>query len=160
MSLRPLAAVVLLCCAALMVALGPRQPPNLTEGSRGVSAARIAHGLRLELRVRLSGRALVIEMSVENQRDEPVALWSRTSQMWDAEVSDGQGHLLWRWSADKLFLQAITTCTLRPGERMGFRAEWEAPGPGRYVVTGYLLAHVGSLDGPIVEPVGCTIEVH
>jgi len=116
-------------------------------------------GLRLELDVALEERTLIIEMAVKNLASEPVALVFRTSQMWDTEVRDAEGHVLWRWSADKVFLQAVQYRELAPGEDMTFQAKWEAPGNGRYEVVGYFLGHIGDLSGPRPPPLVHHVEI-
>jgi len=117
------------------------------------------HGLRLELDVALKGRALVMRMTLENVAPGPIPLAFSTSKTWDAEVRDEEGRVLWRWSAGKLFLQVVRYLELSPGEAITFRAEWEAPKPGRYTVVGYFVGHVGDLSGPTPPPLALEVEI-
>jgi len=131
----------------------------LSPGEVMESASWEGYGLRFELSVGLEEKKLVVRMAVENVASEPITLAFRTSQMWDVEVRDGGGRVLWRWSAGKAFLQVIQYRELAPGEEMAFQAGWEAPGPGHYTVVGYFLGHLGDLSGPRPPPLTYHVEI-
>ncbi|HDJ25959.1 MAG TPA: hypothetical protein ENF34_01415 [Candidatus Bathyarchaeota archaeon] len=118
-----------------------------------------SYGLRFELSVDLEEKELVVRMAVENVASEPITLAFRTSQVWDVEIRDSGGRVLWRWSAGKAFLQVVQYRKLAPGEEMAFQTEWEAPGPGHYTVVGYFLGHLGDLSGPRPPPLTCHVKI-
>ena len=132
---------------------------RMLNGGSGGGASWEGHGLRFELNVGLEGRLLIVDMTVENVASEPITLVFRTSQIWDVEVKDSGGHVLWRWSSDKVFLQAIQYRELAPGEEMTFQTEWEAPGPGHYVVVGYFMGHIGDLHGLRPPPLSFHVDI-
>ena len=83
--------------------------------------------------------AMILIMSAS----EPTPLYYRTSQRFDFAVADADGQVLWRWSADRAFLQVLGQGTIEPGTQFVFRETWgqrDSAGsrvpPGIYTVTG------------------------
>ena len=147
---------------------GPNQvgtPGPNQAGGEGL-ASREEHGLRFELRA-AALRAdtlppiygILICLTVVNVGEEEVEFWFGSGQAWDVVICDTAGRELWRWSADKLFTQAVWSKRLGPGEEMRFSTSWQAPRAGRYVVVGYFMGRLGSLDGPGLSPISTVVEV-
>lgn len=74
---------------------------------------------------------------------EPTTLYYRTSQRFDFMVADADGEQLWRWSADRAFLQVLGQEELEPGMEFAYQEVWRQVGswesqvsPGVYTVTG------------------------
>jgi hypothetical protein len=74
---------------------------------------------------------------------ESTSLYYRTSQRFDFAVADADGQVLWRWSADRAFLQVLGQGTIGPGTEPVYREAWsqrDSGGsrvpPGIYTVTG------------------------
>jgi hypothetical protein len=71
----------------------------------------------------------------------PVELNFRSGQTYDFEVRDGRT-LLWRWSDEQSFTQALRREWLEPGATLRFEAMWR-PDPavrGEFLATGRLTA--------------------
>jgi hypothetical protein len=85
------------------------------------------------------GDSVFFVFQVTNTGAEPVELHFRTGQSHDFVVLDGTREV-WRWSADRMFTQALRQERLAAGATLRFEEGWR-PGPG---VTGNLVA-VGML---------------
>jgi hypothetical protein len=77
---------------------------------------------------------------VENAGEEPRQLTFRDGGHADCVVLDGDGDERWRWSADRMFTQAIERETLAPGDRREFEFEWETPVAGEFTARAVLRA--------------------
>lgn len=83
---------------------------------------------------------------VTNTGTSPLALRYSSGQSFDFVVSR-DGREVWRWSADRMFTQALRDATLAGGETLQFEAAWRPePGlpAGEYTVTGELTAQPGA----------------
>jgi hypothetical protein len=74
---------------------------------------------------------------------ESTALYYRTSQRFDFAAADAEARVIWRWSADRTFLQVLVQETIGPGTELVYREEWgqrDSGGsrlpPGIYTVMG------------------------
>lgn len=76
---------------------------------------------------------------VENEGDEPATLSFRSGKRADFAVRDGNEEM-WRWSAGRMFTQALGSVTVDPGETLPFEGTWEEPEPGEYTAVGELAA--------------------
>lgn len=81
---------------------------------------------------------------VATPREESAAASFRTSQRFDFVVS-AEGREVWRWSADRMFLQALGEETYRRDEPALYATTWDLTGsdgeplpPGEYEVRGAL----------------------
>lgn len=75
------------------------------------------------LSVETAGDSVRLVLAVTNTSTSPVALAFTSGQSADFAVAQG-GRDLWRWSADKSFVQAMRTETLPAGETRSFDATW------------------------------------
>jgi hypothetical protein len=71
-----------------------------------------------------SGAPVRLTLAVANPGSAPVTLQFATSQKFDFEVRRG-GVTVWRWSADRMFTQVLTSLTLAPGARQSFAETWK-----------------------------------
>ena len=76
---------------------------------------------------------------VENTGDDPAQLTFRDGGHADCAVYDGDEEV-WRWSAGRMFTQAIEHQTVEPGETLQFGFEWDVPEPGEYTARAELRA--------------------
>ena len=74
---------------------------------------------------------------------ESTSLYYRSSQRFDFAVADADGRVIWRWAADRAFLQVLGEGTIEPGAELVYREVWgqrDSGGsrvpPGVYTVTG------------------------
>lgn len=63
-------------------------------------------------------------LRVENLSGVPQTVSQPTSQSHDFVVTR-DGREVWRWSADKFFLQTVTERVFPPGQTTAFEGEWE-----------------------------------
>ena len=91
------------------------------------------------------GEAVVdFHIQVTNVGQEAVTLRFRTGQRFDVIVTEADtGKTVWRWSAGRLFTQAITHITLTPDETLSDTLTWSDPPTGTYEATGVLKADNG-----------------
>lgn len=81
------------------------------------------------LSVKTEGDTVVLALQVTNPYDAPVEVTFSSGQTYDFSVRDAGGRVLWTWSADRGFIQAVQTRTLAPGETWTFGERWTPP-PG------------------------------
>jgi hypothetical protein len=121
---------------AMALAAGACAGVDRLERDDGAGAAE---GLGSTLNVRQAGDTVRLVLHVTNVTEESVTLEFTSGQRFDFEVGLPGGESVWRWSADKLFVQALGQEVLLPGESRQYDAEWVAPaGGGEYVATGWL----------------------
>lgn len=65
-------------------------------------------------------------LQVTNTAEDTVTLTFPSGQSFDFVVLD-EGREVWRWSADRMFTQAIRTEALAPGETRSYEAAWTPP---------------------------------
>ena len=117
--------------------------------------------LEVERQAYAAGEPVRLTFTVENVGVETKTLRFSSGQHYDFVVASG-GQEVWRWSADKAFIQALTSLTLAPGEKKTFTETWrqadnegqQVPA-GEYEVTG-VLTTMGK-SRPSVGPVAVTI---
>ena len=90
--------------------------------------------LSAELTVETRPNAVVFTVSIRNDGDESVDLTFPTGQTADVVVrsTDDPAEVVWRWSDDRLFTQAIRQVTLAPGESLDEELTWADPQPGTF----------------------------
>ncbi|MGI8970179.1 MAG: BsuPI-related putative proteinase inhibitor, partial [Dehalococcoidia bacterium] len=108
----------------------------------GLAVPLPAGALQLELTAGRSayspGPPVVLTLTVTNPGSAPATLAFPSSQQYDFEVRLGE-RVLWRWSAERAFLQALTQRTMVPGERWVVTETWngrddqgQVPAAGTY----------------------------
>ena len=85
---------------------------------------------------------VVFVFHVVNTGPEPVDLTFRSGQSADVSVYAEDDELVWRWSSDKMFTQAIETETLEPEQTLERVYTWENPPSGDYTAVAALEADV------------------
>ena len=91
------------------------------------------------------GEEIVIRLRKKNILRVPLTLTYRTSQKVDFRITR-DNRLIWQWSQDRVFTQAITTDRFQPGEQKTYRVVWDQRAdsiitrPGLYRLTGWNLA--------------------
>ena len=76
-------------------------------------------------------------LTVTNDGAESVELAFRSSFTADFAVFE-DGAERWRWSDDKVFMQALQSETLDSGESVAYEATWPDPEPGEYAAVATL----------------------
>lgn len=83
--------------------------------------------------------------TVINTGSEPVDLEFRSGQVADFTVSEDNS-VVWQWSEDKMFTQALQSETIAPDESVTYSGLWPDPDPGSYTVIATLEAVNASVD--------------
>src|SRR6185437_3508786 len=100
----------------------------MATAPNGPNPSSTASGLRLLLsadrKTFAVGTPVRLTFAIANSGPAPVTLQFATSQKYDFEIRRG-GQTVWRWSADRMFTQALTSLTLAPGARQTFAVTWK-----------------------------------
>ncbi|HEV3049362.1 MAG TPA: BsuPI-related putative proteinase inhibitor [Longimicrobium sp.] len=124
---------ILLLLAALLVAGACTRP--LPAPASGTLPPPAPPSLVSSLSVETEGDTVVLTLQVTNPYDAPVAVTFPSGQTYDFSVRDAGGRVLWTWSADRGFIQAVQTRTLAAGETWTFRERWTPPSGTRGALT-------------------------
>jgi hypothetical protein len=118
----------------LMTALLAACTPGLQDREVDMGAGAPPE-LGATLNVGIQGDSAHIELHLTNTTTEVVALEFNTGQRYDMEVADAEGRLLWRWSDDMMFTQALGREVLLAGESLRYGSVWSARSAGEYIAT-------------------------
>jgi len=106
----------------------------------GAGADTVMQGVRAEKYNNELGDKIRFEYAIRNDSDQTVVYNFSTSKQFDLWVSRG-GEEAFRQSRGRMYLQVITTLSLRPGETKSYYATWDQKdfkgkqvGPGIYDV--------------------------
>jgi hypothetical protein len=105
-----------------------------------------ATGLRVTVATSGQGAdGLTFRIGIKNDGFREATLNFSCSQMFDIEVTDGRGKLVWRWAYDKAFLQYLWQIELPSAESYAQEANWDLTGndkkplpPGSYRARVYI----------------------
>lgn len=153
-------AIALLCAGAFLFACGPR--PHSEAAASTASFANAApvvlqgterrHGddprlaSRFEIKVQRDG--VEFDLNVVNEAKKHIELAFPNGQTHEFVVVDSVGREIWRWSATRLFTQALQNKLLSPGEAMRVSEHWDHPARhGKYTA----IATLNSTNYPIQE---------
>lgn len=139
-------AVLLVCVGALLGCARAGGGPEASGDPERTEAAMPAT-LASSLRAENAGDSVHFTLLITNASAAPVELTFSSGQSFDFVVEDGRREL-WRWSAERMFTQAIRQETLAPGETRRYEASW-APPPGvrgELTVRGILTAREHPLE--------------
>lgn len=115
-----------------MVGCAPLGEPAEDELSSG---GQIASSLEVGI---ATGEVRLV-LHVTNVTRDAIDFTFPTSQRYDFVVADAAGREVWRWSADRAFLQVVTEAQLEAGETWTMEATWPTgQESGSYLVTGRL----------------------
>jgi hypothetical protein len=110
----------------LLAALGcssnqqPEAAPADTNAGGAVSA-RLASSVEVDV----SANTVRLVLHVTNPTNQPVVLEFTSGQRYDFAVRSADGQDVWRWSADKSFMQALSSQTIAPGATIDFAETWQ-----------------------------------
>lgn len=115
--------------------------------TRGVERGDVSDPLVPTLQIRVERDTVVFDLHVTNASGEPVTLEFSSGQRYDFVVRSEPGREeVWRWSADRMFTQALDEVTIPPGETARFEGAWPSRGrSGRYTAIG----RVTSMNLPV-----------
>ena len=135
----------LLCAAAIAFACGPRahgaaQSLTARAPSRGKTRASATQApvLTTTLDARV-GDGVAFTLGVTNSWPQGVELTFPSGQTHDFAVFDAAGREVWRWSAERMFTQALQNKQLASGETVSYGGRLPAGQPaGEYMVVATL----------------------
>ena len=118
----------------MFMALGCSRPdvPEIIVGGS-------IEGLPATVEVDAVGEVARLTLHVTNSTPAPIELEFSSGQRYDFQVTTDDGEVLWTWSADKSFMQALGSETLEPGATLRYSEEWPSGGrAGRLIGVGML----------------------
>jgi hypothetical protein len=146
----------LLCAGAVALACGPRARDAASrDSSAAATASRAGDGTVIASSLDVSvGTDVRLTLHVTNSSDSTVELRFPSGQTHDFAVVDSTGREVWRWSADRMFTQALQTRTLAAGHSLTYEERWS---PGS--ITGALTAvgRLASVNLPVEKRVEFTL---
>ena len=125
--------VSLLCLAAAAYACGPR--PHTDPAATAAARTRMPNDPALASSLDVSvGTGVRFAMHVTNTTDRKLELNFPSGQTHDFAVLDAAGREVWRWSADRMFTQALQNRLVDSRETLTYEETWQ-PGDARGVFT-------------------------
>ena len=127
--------------AAVAFSLALASCDSTTSPSRPLNRAQLkAAGLQMAVSITPAGVGRMdFRIGIENGGQEEATLGFTDGQFFEIEVTDRSGNLVWRWSHDKGFTDALWSLKLGPGESYEQTADWDLTGnngkplsPGSY----------------------------
>lgn len=131
----PRITVPLLIAAGLVFACGPRTPSSVAT-ARPKSGAD--HGIMSHVFVDTANGSVRFAIEVTNDSPKRVELTFPDGRTHDFVVQDSTGREVWRWSAGRLFTQAMQNRLLDARHSTTYHERWSPPGPGRYTLDAQL----------------------
>ena len=114
--------------AGLLLVLGCGGNHNAEPDPADAAASEDqAMALASSVEVEVRGDSVRMVLHVTNPTNQPVVLEFSSGQRYDFAVRTEQGADVWRWSADKSFMQALGSETIPPGGTVDYGESW-APG--------------------------------
>lgn len=98
------------------------------------------------LDIEVTDAAVHFSFTVRNTGTAPVTLTFPNGHRADVAVYERDTEV-WRWSDDKLFVQAIQSETLAPDASLVHEAVWDTPAAGSYTAEASLMAE----DTSVIE---------
>lgn len=100
-------------------------------------AAEPSGRLAATMEVDAGTESTVLRLHVTNVSAEAVEMEFSSGQRYDFQVTTEAGETLWTWSADKSFMQALSSETLEPGGSLSYSEAWPTGGlRGRFIAIG------------------------
>ena len=126
---------LLLASAAIVFACGPRPHQQAKAAAPGAAAAATTpprkHKLTMALVPTLGvtvGPTVDFAFHVTNDSDKKVEIAFPSGQTHDIAVLDAGGREVWRWSADRMFTQAMQNRVVGGLDTLSFEERWEPKG--------------------------------
>ncbi len=137
----------------------PEPGPGAADSADPGAPVAGANELATSLIARVRDGGVAFALNVTNAGAESIRLDFNSGQRFDVSVTDAAGAEVWRWSADRSFIQVLGSETVEPGATLTYDAEWAGAAPGTYRATGVVTANnrdirqevevqVPSADGP------------
>ena len=89
-------------------------------GKLAESLDKLKNGVTVKASASETDGSLRLSLSILNTTDKIVSINHSSQQLFDFTVYDADGNSLYRWSADRMFAQIVTTTTIEPGKEAVF----------------------------------------
>ena len=116
-------------CLGCVDSTQPGSTPPVTMPRRDSLAATLTAAL---------GSDVTFTFTVKNTSIQSATVQFNDAQQFDIRVWDANDTLVWRWGADKGFLESLGTRTLAPGESVTYVEHWKPSKAGEYHAMAYL----------------------
>ena len=113
------------------------EPDRADTPASGENTSTLASSVEVEVR----GDSVRLVLHVTNPANRPVVLEFTSGQRYDFAIRTAAGADVWRWSADKSFIQVLGSETIPPGGTVDYSEVW-MPGDrtGSFVAVAELTA--------------------
>jgi hypothetical protein len=138
--------VPLLAAAVLMFACGPRTPSPVAGVRPPVGGQK---GVTSHVMVDTARGVVRFAIEVANDSRKRVELNFPDGRTHDFVVLNEAGREVWRWSAGRLFTQAMQNRLLDVNDSVVYDERWSPPSPGHYT----LVASLRSENYPVQQRV-------
>jgi hypothetical protein len=120
-------------------------------GSSAAEAAQVAFTVSVDAPTYKAGEAvdILVRLTLRNTHQQPLTLVFPSSQRYDMRIWNDQGQVVYVWSADKLFAQALVTETVQGERTFAFTATVPTLAPGRYVAEAWLATRAREYVGVV-----------
>lgn len=111
--------------------------------------------------VNMKDGTLKMKLTIANNTKDKIILNHSSGQKFDFQLLDASKNILYTWSADKLFIMALTETIIEPGKTIEFSADVEKDTLDTFTGKAvYMNAKiVGTSDRFIINPDGYEIEI-
>ena len=127
--------VPLLAAAVIIFACGPH--PHAAENASH-SASRKNVGVISSIHVDATDSDVHFSLAVQNGTSKQVELSFPDGQTHDFVVLNEGGTEVWRWSAKRMFTQAVQNRLIDSRDSVVYDEKWHAPSAGKYTVVAVL----------------------
>jgi len=117
-----IAGLSILCGAPACSHASPQQPASGTRPEHPTGTLTTAKPAYAK------GDAIEFTFTIDNATSSTVHYEFSTGQQFDVDVTDPHGVEIWKWSADRVFTQQLTSIDLKPGDHKTYTAEWNTSG--------------------------------
>lgn len=134
--------IIAVLSAWLAACTGGEETPGPGPDSERVEtdASHTPRDLATSLIARVRDGGVAFALNITNAGAQPIRLDFNSGQRFDVSVTDADGAEVWRWSADRSFIQVLGSETVEPGGTLTYEAEWAGAAPGTYRATGLVTA--------------------
>jgi hypothetical protein len=139
--------IPLLCAASVAFARGTNSHKETLAESTGIRDAKSVLTSKLTVN---SNHGVEMNLDVRNNTKKMVELRFASGKTYDFVVTDASGKEVWRWSAGRMFTQAIQNTLVKSRDVTTFSENWDAKDMhGKFTATATLLSE----NHPVQESV-------
>jgi hypothetical protein len=120
-------------------------------GSNAAEAAQVAFTVSVDAPTYKAGESvdILVRLTLRNTHQQPLTLIFPSSQRYDVRIWNDQGQIVYVWSADKLFAQALVTEMIQGERTFAFTATVPNLAAGRYVAEAWLATRAREYVGVV-----------